>query len=107
MVDRFIDMFVGFYNPNGQLEHRLLAVVKQNISTKIFLEAFISFGLFFFEEEYMTNPMIYGSIKILRYGRLFELDSQIQEIIEINGKESTVFEIKQMEKKFDIFKFVL
>jgi hypothetical protein len=44
MADRFADLFVGYYNPNGLLEHRLYAVMLANISFKFFLEIFISFA---------------------------------------------------------------
>ena len=41
MTDRFADLFVGFYLPNGLQEHRLTHVFYENISTKFFIEAFI------------------------------------------------------------------
>mmetsp|Transcript_26688 Transcript_26688/g.40710 ORF Transcript_26688/g.40710 Transcript_26688/m.40710 type:complete len:139 (+) Transcript_26688:322-738(+) len=44
MIDRVMDLFVGFYTPNGSLEHRILKVMQQNISTKLFLEILIGFG---------------------------------------------------------------
>jgi hypothetical protein len=44
MLDRFLDLFVGYYNPNGKLEHKLYAVVMTNMSFKFWLEIFIGFG---------------------------------------------------------------
>jgi len=38
MTDRFFDIFVGFYKPNGELEHRLIYVVFNNLGIKFFLE---------------------------------------------------------------------
>lgn len=49
----------------------------------------------------------YALFKIARYGRLFEMDAQISNIIEQQAPTRTVFELKQMEKAFDLFKFIL
>ena len=45
--------------------------------------------------------------KIPRYGRLFEIDSQIEEIIEYYGQQKTVFEIKRIEHYLGMAKFAL
>jgi len=42
MIDRFLDLFQGYYNPNGFLEHRVLEVVRTNINYRFFLEMFIT-----------------------------------------------------------------
>jgi hypothetical protein len=42
MIDRFLDLFQGYYNPNGFLEHRVLEVVRTNINYRFFLEIFIT-----------------------------------------------------------------
>ena len=42
MVDRILDLFVSFYNPNGLVEHKLHAVILNNISYNLFLEFAIS-----------------------------------------------------------------
>jgi len=44
VIDRFLDLFVGYYQPNGLLEHRLYAVILANISVKLFIELFITFA---------------------------------------------------------------
>ena len=95
MFDRFLDLFVGYYNPNGFLEHRLSHVLYQNISSKFFLEIFMSFAPLLVY-KYYRHSVIYVCFKVLRYGRLFEMDSQIAEILEYYGQAKTVFEIKQM-----------
>jgi hypothetical protein len=92
MIDRVLDLFVSFYNPNGKLEHKFHSVILNNISFKLFLEAFISIG------PQILNPnrlaMIYGLFKITRYGRLFEMDGIISTMIEIQAQTKTVFEVK-------------
>ena len=42
-IDRVFDLLVGYCNPNGVLEHRLLHVLWKNISFKFFLEQFVSY----------------------------------------------------------------
>lgn len=44
MFDRFMDLFVGYFNPNGIMEHKLYAVIYANITPKLFIEIFIGFG---------------------------------------------------------------
>lgn len=94
MVDRFADLFVGYYNPNGLLEHRLYAVILANISLKFFLEIFISFAPIAMKEYYDSKSKVYAIYKIVRYLRLFEMDGQIAEILDYYGMTRTVFEIK-------------
>ena len=85
MIDRVIDLFVGYYTPNGFLEHRIGATILQNLSTKFFLEIIMSFGpLFIFDLDNM-NSLYYALFKIPRYSRLFEIDGQIAEILEYYG----------------------
>jgi len=85
------------------MEKHILATIKQNLSAKFFLEALVSFGPMFLDLSYQLNPLVYGTVKLVRYGRLFEMDSQCKEIIEHSGRDKTVFELKQMQKDFDIF----
>ena len=95
MFDRLLDLFVGYYNPNGFLEHRLSHVLYQNISPKFFLEIFMSLApLFVYDVD--PGAVVYVCCKLPRYSRLFEMDSHIAEILEFYGQSRTVFEIKQM-----------
>lgn len=107
MIDRFADLFVGYYCPNGLLEHRLYAVILANISFKFFLEIFISFGPIALSSYYDYKSSVYAIMKVVRYLRLFEMDGQIAEILEFYGQSRTVFEIKQMKRTLDIAQFSL
>ena len=95
IVDRILDFFEGYYNPDGQLEPKVTNVIWTNLSPKFFMEIFISFGhLIFFRLFDDRNSVMYGMLKFLRYGRLFELDTQIENILEYYGQFMTVFESK-------------
>jgi len=84
MVDRFADLFVGYYNPNGLQEHRLSHVIYQNISIKFFLEILmIVCPLILY--EFNDNSLYYLLFKLPRYSRIFEIDNQISEIVEYYG----------------------
>ena len=74
MFDRLIDLFVGFYNPNGFLEHRLSHVLYQNISYIFFLEMLMSVAPLFIW-SWLPSSVIYICFKVFRYSRLFEMDS--------------------------------
>ena len=102
MLDRFLDLFVGYYNPNGKLEHKLYAVVMTNMSFKFWLEIFIGFGPIAFSNFMELKSYYYSCFKIPRYSRLFEMDAQITDILEYYGQSRTVSEIKQMERALDI-----
>jgi hypothetical protein len=104
LIDRFLEIFVSFYNPNGQLEHKLHSVILNNISMKLFLEGTISLAPLFI---YNITALNYAMLKILRYGRLFEMDAIISNIIEMQAATKTVFEIKLMERRSELFKFIL
>ena len=49
----------------------------------------------------------FAIIKLIRYSRLFEMDSTISDIIEKQAQTKTVYEVKQIERMFDLFKFAL
>jgi hypothetical protein len=74
MIDRVLDLFVGYYTPNGFLEHKISTTILQNISTKFFLEIVISFGPLIFFQTDNLNTIYYAIFKIPRYSRLFEID---------------------------------
>jgi hypothetical protein len=74
MCDRLADLFVGYYNPNGLIEHKLYKVILANISLKFFLEIFISFGPIALSSFYNSKSSIYAIMKVVRYLRLFEMD---------------------------------
>ena len=106
MLDRVLDLFVGYYNPNGLQEHRLSHVIYQNLSAKFFVEILIiacPIILNYFNE----NSLYYLGFKILRYSRLFEIDNQISEILDFYGQSKTVFDIKRMRKQMNILEFGL
>ena len=73
IIDRTLDLLVGFYREDGQLEHRLVPVIVNNISYKVFFEIFMSFGAYMFD-IYNMNSVIYAFFKLPRWLRLFELE---------------------------------
>ena len=75
IIDRFLDLFGGFYQPNGVQEHRLYAVIINNLSYQIFLEIFISIAPYIFQEKHSIVSFVYALYKIPRYSRLFEMDA--------------------------------
>lgn len=108
MTDRFFDIFVGFYKPNGELEHRLIYVVFNNLGIKFFLEIGHSMVPWFIHyKKQKMRAHWYAVIKLARYSRLFEMDTHINNFIESQADRKTVFELAQMDKIFDILKFIL
>ena len=79
--DRIADLFAGFYRPDGQMENKLTNVIEHNITSKLFLEFVISFGPMVWDPKEI-NTMVYSLFKLPRYVRLFEIDKQIEEILD-------------------------
>ena len=74
LVDRVLDQFVCFYTPQGALENRLYAVVLNNLSMNLVIEAAMAFGPISVRH---IHGQWYALIKLFRYGRMFEQDSHI------------------------------
>lgn len=104
IMDRLADLFVASYTVDGKIETRLLEVIKKNYDYKFLLEVIVSIGPLFFDTNHL-NSLVYAAFKIPRYARLFEIDSQIQEIMEYYGDSWSLYERKSIEPKFDTFKF--
>ena len=82
MAGRILDLFVSFYNPNGLVEHKLHAVILNNISTNLFLEFAISIVPLLMHLKNPLPSFYFAVFKLLRYGRLYEMDTNIATIIE-------------------------
>jgi len=47
MMDRILDLFVGFINKEGQFEVKLRNVITKNFSSTFLLESFYAFSPYF------------------------------------------------------------
>lgn len=84
MVDRVADLFLGHQRADGTEEPRLYHVIYSNLSAKIPIEIVVGFGPYMVGITEM-HTLAYFGFKLLRCSRLFEMDSQINEIIEYYG----------------------
>lgn len=76
MLDKILDLFVTFYTPRGKIEHRLFAVILNNLSSKFFIEFIISLvPAYLFIGD--IKSFWYALWKVPRYDRLFEMDTHI------------------------------
>lgn len=96
-------MFLGFYQPDGFEEKRLINVILHNLDYKFYFELVISFGplwlhSIFVEEHLFDRNIIYGSFKLTRYTRLFEMDGQIADILDYYRASKTEFEVKRLKR---------
>ena len=92
MIDRIMDLLVGYYRPNGAEEHRLSHVIYSNLSSKFFIEIIVIVCPIIMY-KYNSNSLLYLMFKAPRYIRLFEISGQINEILEYYAESKTVFEI--------------
>ena len=60
------------------------------------------YAVFHYFNSGTRSAMIYCIFKIFRYFRLFEIDGQIEEILEYQANSKTVFEIKKIERNMQI-----
>jgi len=77
MMDRILDLFVGFINKEGQFENKLRNVITKNFSSTFYLEAFYAFSPLFLFNINQMQSMVYFLIKIPRFNRLFDMDQAV------------------------------
>lgn len=107
VIDRFLNYFEGYYNPNGLLEHRVLEVIKQNFNFKFIIELIILVSPYFLMPIYDYSSSVYLLLKCYRYLRKFELDTQIASVLEYYEQFLTVYEIKMLKRNLDITQFTV
>lgn len=81
-------------------------VLYTNMSPKIVIEFFVGFGPFLFNINEM-HTMTYLAFKLLRFGRLFEMENQINEILEQYGSTMTRAETQNLRQQMEIWQFIV
>lgn len=74
LIDRVLDLFVGFINKEGHYEPSLRNVVFKNFSSIVYLELFFVASPFLILEEKSIASMPYFLIKLPRFNRLFDME---------------------------------
>ena len=93
MLSRFLDLFIGFRNKDGQMEPKVSFVICKNLSITFFLEIIYTFGPFFMNINNL-NSMYYFFFKFPRFNNLFEVSNTINNTLDYYCKSWTVTEIK-------------
>ena len=88
------------------MENKLSNVIEHNLSSKLFFEFIISFGPLSFGSMEI-NTMVYALFKMPRYVRLFEIDNQIDEILDYMSQSRTVSEIDEIKRYLSIIEFAI
>lgn len=70
------------------------------------MEFMISFGPLFFDVKEL-NTLHYAIFKVPRYVRLFEIDNQIEEILDYMSSSRTVSEIDTIKRYLSILEFAI
>ena len=97
MLDRFLSLFVGYYNKEDTYEPKVMVVIMKNFSSDFYLELVYTFGPFFYDLDKL-NTILYFIFKIPRYSRLFSLEVTMNKYIEYYGSNWNEFEIKKTVK---------
>jgi hypothetical protein len=106
MLDRFLDLFVGFTTKDGDYEPKIIVVLVHNFSWDFTMELFYSFGPFMFNLNEL-NSIYYFLFKFPRYNKLFEMDTAVEIFLDYYGKNLNVFELKKAEKRFTLIQFFI
>jgi hypothetical protein len=93
-----LNLFVGFYNKEGDYEPKVVAVIIKNYSSDFYFELIYTLGPFVFDLDKL-NSAIYFLFKFPRYNRLFEMDKSVSSYLDFYGKNLNVFEINEIVKK--------
>ena len=91
IINRFLDLFIGFVNKDGNNETKVWNVIYKNFSSDFYMELVYSFGPLFFGE---IDSTIYFIFKFPRYNMLFGISHVINKTLDYYLKNWTVFEIK-------------
>ena len=102
MLDRFLNLFIGFYNKEGEYEPKVIVVIMKNYSSDFYMELVWTFGPLFFHPDKL-NSIYYFLFKIPRYNRLFEIATAANTFLDYYGKNWNVFEIKKIEKQIELY----
>ena len=108
MASKIVDLFIGYYTKEGPLEPRFPMVLMRNLtnSNDFLMEIVYTFGPFFFDLNNL-NSIYYFLFKFPRFNNLFMMAMKINKTINYYGKSLTVFEIKNIVKRFDILQFFI
>jgi hypothetical protein len=82
LIDRFLDLFVSYYDKHGEIEKKLYSVLANNISSKFLLEILMTLipAILHADENILSS--IYVLCKLPRYSRMFEMDTHITNYID-------------------------
>ena len=106
MLAKFLDLFIGFRNKEGELEPRLSMVIMKNLNQDFFLEIIYTFGPFSFNIDNLDS-LVYFFFKFPRFGYLFNLSNVVNQTLDYYCKSWTEFEIKNKIRQFNILQFVI
>ena len=106
MISRFLDLFIGFSNKDGQPEKKISAVIYKNFSSAFYFEIIYSFGPLFFDVDHIDS-LYYFLFKFPRYNMLFDMSHIINRTLEYYLRNWTVFEIKNKVEQFNILQFAI
>jgi hypothetical protein len=95
IVDRILNLFVGYINKDGKAEPRIWMVVYHNLSSALIIEILVTVIPIYIGMR-QINSLYFFIFKIFRYVRMMEMEIQINEIIKNFEDQMTVFELKKL-----------
>ena len=106
VINRFLDLFIGFIDKHGKYEKNVLNVIYKNFGSGFYMELIYAFGPLCAELEELDSS-IYFIFKIPRFKMLFEISHTINKTLEYYCKHWTVFELKKKVHHFNILQFII
>ena len=107
MMDRILDLFIGYTNKDGTEEFSIKNVIFKNFSSSFMLEIFYVLGPFVLLDLKNIKALAIFLLKIPRLNRLFEIDNAIICFVEYYGKDWTVFERKNIKGRLEMLSFTI
>ena len=106
VINRSLDLLIGFVDKHGKYEKNVLNVIYKNFSSDFYLELIYAFGPLCFNLEEM-DATIYFIFKFPRFNMLFGISHTINKTLEYYCKHWTVYELKKKVHHFNILQFVI
>jgi hypothetical protein len=107
MLDRMLDLFIGYTNKDGSEETSIQNVIFKNFGSSFWMEIIYVVGPFILLDLDNIKALAIFALKLPRLNRLFEIDTAIGCFVDFYGKNWTVFEKKNIKERLEILSFTI
>ena len=106
IIDSFLNLLVGFYDKDGEYEPKIIVVIIKNLNYGIILELVYYLVPIILGIQNISS-LIYFIFKIPHFNRLTTMTHAVNTYLDHYGSDMNVIQIKEAEKRFCIYQFII